>query len=210
MLQDLLRSSRRDLAFVSTEKGIFTETGTWFTATEDDISEYAGAVLKVRPLPRLLAEADLWLRSPQILAVWSALPLLHVLPPVAGVLATATCYLGWAVVGPSFVNLASVPVLRVADHVLLQGAAYVVVLSIWASAGAFGAVWGGVLVFVLLRWGIMERLTRLLEKPMQRSLYHLPVSDQVLRAIIVRSGMKHGVKLPQIEEMEQKIRQKWK
>ncbi|MFW5973520.1 MAG: hypothetical protein ACOCTG_05960, partial [Bacteroidota bacterium] len=162
------------------------------------------------PLPRLLADADLWLRSPQTLAVWSFAAFLFVLPPVAALLASLTVFLGWQVVGPLFVHLSLLPIFRVMDAVLLQGLVYVIVLSIFASNGVFSVVWIGVAGFILYRWGIAGRLLASLLRRLQASLYDLPLPDQVLRGMILRTALRNDISLPQIQIIERRIRQKWK
>lgn len=210
MFKDLFGSSRRELAYVATKNGIFTETGTWFAATEDSIRAYAARVLEVRPLPRLLADADVWLRSAQTLAVWSLIAFLTVLSPVPAMLAAVSMYAGWHVIGPSFVALFAVPIFRVLGNVILQGVVYVIVLSMFANAGVMLPVWVGLGGFIAFRWGLIQRALEPLMRPLHRSLYELPVPDQVLRAFIVRTALKHQIDVPQLREIERSIRDKWK
>ena len=61
--------------FVDTPEGIFTASGVWFRTREASLYAYAGPVFDHEPLPRLLTQAEVWLRSPQTLALW-LLPLL--------------------------------------------------------------------------------------------------------------------------------------
>lgn len=210
MFKELIGSSRAEVAYVATQKGIFTETGTWFAATEESIKRYAAGVLAVRPLSRLLADADVWLRSPMIAALWSLLVFLMVLPPVVALMAALTMYVGWGIVGPSFVSRMGARLFRLLDMVLLQALAYIVLLSLLAGAGAMGGVWIGLGGFIALRWGIVQRLVDPLLRPIHRSLYALPVPDQILRAFIVRTALKHRIDVPQIREIERSIRDKWK
>lgn len=209
MSKMVVGSSPPEIAYVATRNGIFTETGTWFAATEESIEQYAAGVLAVRPLPRLLADADVWLRGSTIVALWSLGIFLLLLPPVVASIASLTLYAAWSIIGPSFVSRVGARLLRVADNVLLQGLAFVILLSLLASAGSMAAVWIGLGGFIVYRWGIIQRLIDPLLRPIQRSLYELPVPDQVLRAFIVRIALKHGLDVPQIREIERGIRDKW-
>ncbi len=209
MFKKIIGWSPAEVAYVTTDQGIFTESGTWFSATEQSVERYAGGVLKVRPLKRLLADVDIWLRGPTILGSWSLIILLVVLPPVAALGAAITMYAGWSIIGPSFVSRWVSKVLRVADNVLVQALLYFVLLSLIARAGAMTALWIGIGGFIAFRWGLIQRAIDPLLKPIHRSLYKLPVPDQVLRAFIVRAALKHRIDIPQINEIERGIRDKW-
>lgn len=195
--------------YVGTRQGIFTETGTWFSVTEEAVEQYAAEVLRVRPLGRLLADADVWLRGPLIVALWSLIVFLLLLPPFVALAAAITMYAGWSVVGPSFVSRFASKILRVADAVFLQAIAYTAVLSALARTDALTAVWVGLGGFILFRWGLIQRLIDPLLRPIHRSLYDLPLPDQVLRAFIVRVALKHRIDIPHIQEIERGIREKW-
>lgn len=209
MLPALFGGSRRELAFVATANGIFTESGTWYSATEDEIKRFASTVLDVRALPHLLADADVWIRLPQTAASWLFLLFLFVLPPVPAALAGLAVYIAAQVVGPSLINLPTLRLLRLADHVMVQGLAYAVVLSILANMGAVVSVWTGLAGFIVLRWSLVAKIVDPLTVRLQRRLYAMPVPDQVLRGMIIRTAIKHRIKLPLLAEMESSIRAKW-
>ena len=63
----------------------------------------------------------------------------------------------------------------------------------------------GLVGFVLLRWQLLRLL---LERPLAgllRRLYPLGVNDQMLRAVLLKSALRHGISLPAIEEMEDRL-----
>src|SRR5690625_5538006 len=141
MLPAFFGGSRRELAFVATANGIFTESGAWFAATGDEVKRFASRVLEVRALPRLLAAAGVWIRVPQIPTGWVFLLLVVLLPPVPAILAGVGVYVIAQIVGPAAVNLPSLRLLRVADNVLLQGLTDAIILNLFANADAMGTVW---------------------------------------------------------------------
>lgn len=209
MLPAFFGGSRRELAFVATANGIFTESGAWFSATEDEVKRFASKVLEVQALPRLLADADVWIRLPQITTGWVFLLLVVLLPPVPTILAGVGVYVIAQIVGPAVVNLPTLRLLRVADNVLLQGLAYAIILSLLANAGAIASVWTGLAGFIVLRWGLLARIVDPLVGRLQRRMYSIPVPDQILRGMIIRTAIKHRIKLPLLAEMERSIRAKW-
>lgn len=210
MLKVSNKSSRREVQYVPTDRGIFTETGTWFAATEEEVEAYADGVLRERPLQQLLTDADLWLRSPTALALWALILGLLVLPPVPAALASIVIFAGWTILGPAGVSLVGLRIMRVADSVILQALAYVAILSLLARGGAMASMWVGLAGFIAYRWSLVQRVIEPLVRPLHRSMYELPVPDHVLRSIVVRWALKLRISIPQIEEVERSIRMKWK
>ena len=101
---------------------------------------------------------------------------------------------------------AAAGVVRLLDVVFAQGFYYVFMLSLLASRGEMAALGVGLGGFVLLRWGVLARLSHPLVGRIWRSLYALPVPDQVLRAFIIRAALKHGLSLPQLDRLEEQMR----
>lgn len=191
--------------YVETPNGIFTAAGVWFHATEASLQAYAGPVLDRISLGRLISYAEVWLRSPETLALWSLPVLLAFLPPLPAALAALVVYLGWKVLGPSFTTLAGVAVLRILDVVWIQALYYVGALT-WLAGGGLGAVvWTGLAGFIALRWGLVARLLDPLSQRLQAPLYEMPAPDQVLRGLIIRLALKHGLSLPMLDQMERQV-----
>ncbi len=196
-------------AYVSTPQGIFTASGVWFSATEEALRRYAEVLFDHVPLAVLLRRAERWLHSAQALAVWMLPLLLLVLPPLAAAGAALTLFIGWKVLSPSFVSRVGAAVLRVLERPVVQGLFYVFMLSIIAAQAQYAALGVGIAGFVLLRWGLVERALHPLVRRLWRSLYALPVPDQVLRAFMMRAAMRHGVSLPQLDRMEHRLFDLW-
>lgn len=183
-------------AYVSTPQGIFTASGVWFAATEEALQRYAADLFERVPLPVLLRRAERWLHSAQALAVWVLPFVLLVLPPLAAAGVALTLFIGWKVLSPSFVSRVGAAVLGVLGRPVVQGLFYVFMLSILAAQARYAALGVGIAGFVLLRWGLIERVVHPLMRRLWRSLYALPVPDQVLRAFMLRAAMRNGVGLP--------------
>lgn len=203
------QKSNRDDTYVDTPQGLFTAAGIWFHATETSIRSYAGPVLEAVPLEKLLRYAEVWLRSPQTLTLWAVPLLLAVLDPLPAVLAAVVLFLGWKVLGPSFTSLLAVRIVAMLDKVWLQSLYYVAALTLLSAVHPMTVVWVGLAVFVVVRWGVLAWLIDPLVRPLQRSLYELPVPDQVLRGFILRVAMKHRLSLPHLDRIEQDILSNW-
>jgi hypothetical protein len=162
-------------------------------------------VFEHEALPSLLTQAEVWLRSAQTLALWLLPVFLFIVSPVQAALGALVIYVAWRSLGPAFVNRPMGSLLRVMDLVLVQALYYVFMLSLLAAQAHYVAVWTALGGFVLLRWGLVQWVTAPLIRPIWRSLYPLPVADQVLRALMVRAAMKHQVKLPELDRMERQI-----
>lgn len=191
--------------YIDTPYGLLTEGGRWYHVTEQEVEEYAGTVLDHVPLEQLLRWADTWIDSARTAVVW-ALPLLlwgvSVEWAVGGALAL---FVAWALLSPALPSLLAVRAVSVLDHVLAQALYYVTTMSAFAAAEMYGALGVGLLGFVLLRWGVLGWAFGYVVRPLRRSIYPLPVSDQVLRGLIVRVALKHRLSLPQVDDITKDI-----
>lgn len=196
-------------SFVDTPSGIFTAAGVWFRTTQEELERYAAGVLEHESIERLIEQSEVWLRSAQTLTVWCFPLFLLAAEPLPAALAALTVFVGWRSLGPSLVSRTFERVLAVLDLVWLQGVFYVGILSYFAAAEYFTAVWAGLAGFILLRWGIVEKVTDLLVRLIWSTLYQMPVADQILRAFIIRAAMKYRVSLPQLDQLERRVVEKF-
>lgn len=196
-------------SFVDTPQGIFTAAGVWFRATAEELERYAGPVFEHESIERLIERSEVWLRSPQALAVWLFPVFLAVIQPVPAALAALTVYVGWKSLSPSLVNRPLERAFELLDPVWLQGLYYVGILSYFAAFDQFAAVWIGLAGFILLRWGIVERVTDFLVRVIWSTLYAMPINDQILRGFIIRAAMKYRVSLPQLDVLERRVIEKF-
>lgn len=206
---DSSRFQQADTVYVDTPYGIFTAEGVWFHIREEALREYADAVLDEVPIERLLQWAALWMRSPQVIVLWLLPVALWFVPPLAAALFAVGFFAGWKVLSPSIVTEWGVRVVDVLDTVVVQGLYYVFVMSILAAQEQYAAVTVGLLGFVLLRWGLVDRALTPLLRPLLQALYTLPLADQVLRAFVVRTALNRRRSLSHLDAMEQDILDTW-
>jgi len=191
--------------YVDTPYGILTEGGRWYHVTEQDVQDYAGAVLDHVSLVQLLRWADTWIDSARPVVLWSLPLLLWGFPVPWAVGAGVALFVGWAALSPSLPSLLAVRVVALLDHVLAQALYYVLTMSAFAAAEAYAAVGVGLTGFVMLRWGLLEWAAGYVVRPLQQLLYPLPVADQVLRGLIVRVALKHRLSLPQVDDITEDV-----
>lgn len=194
-------SAEADPTFVATPYGIGTDGGNWYHATREMLDAYAGAVFDHQPLGTLLRRADQWLDAPRTLTLWLLPALLLALPPGWAAAASAGGYVLLRILAPSVPHPVAARVIGWMRPAAVQGAYYVFTLSIVAAGEAFAALGIGLAGFVLLRWGLVDRALSPVLEPILRQFYPLPIPDQVLRGLIVRTALKHRLELPQLDEM---------
>jgi len=196
-------------AYVDTPYGIMTAAGRWYHIPEADVREYAGAVLDHVSLDRLVQWADAWVDSPRTATLWLLPVLLWTMPAGWAVGSAAVFYLGWALVSPALPSVGAVRAASGLGHTLVQGVYYAVTLSTLAAVEQYAAVGTGLAAFVLFRWGIVGWVFGAVLRPLRRRLYPLPVTDQVLRGLIVRAALKYRVSVPQVDAITSDILDNW-
>lgn len=191
--------------YIDTPYGLLTEGGRWYHVTEQDVSEYAGAVLDHVSLAQLLRWADTWIDSARTVVLWALPVLLWGLPAGWAVGTGVVVFVAWAVLSPALPSLLAVRIVSKLDHVLAQALYYVATMSAFAAAEMYVALAIGLVGFVLLRWGVLEWGFGYAVRPLRKLLYPLPVADQVLRGLIVRVALKHRLSLPQVDDITKDI-----
>ena len=203
------RPAREVPAYVDTPGGIVSADGTRFRTTETLLREYAGGVLDAVGLDALIRRTGVWLRSPQTLAVWVLPALLAFVPWWFALALALALYTSWTVAAPGLALPGVARAAAVLEHPVLQGLVYVGALSAFAAAGLFAALWTGVAGFVALRLGLVAAAVRPALAGVLDALYPLPPADQTLRAFIIREGVRRGVTLPGVGEVERRVRNFW-
>lgn len=195
--------------YVSTPYGIVTAAGRWYHIPEAAAREYAGDVLDHVSLDTLLRWADAWLESPRTVTLWGLPVLLGTVPPLWAASGAVALYAVWMVLSPAAPWIPGVRLLVWLRSVRLQGGYYALVLSLLAAMGHLGAVGVGLGAFVLLRWRLVDRAGRAIRGALHARLYPLPVTDQVLRALIVQAALTYRVSVPPVETLTQTILENW-
>jgi hypothetical protein len=198
-----------DASFVETPYGLGTERGRWYHATREMLEAYAREVFAYRSLETLLRRSDQWLDAPRTVALWLLPVLLLTLPPAGAAGATLAAYSAVRLLSPAFPHPAVARGLGWMQKVALQGGYYVFTLSILAAGDAFVALGIGLAAFVLFRWGAVDAALTPALQPVLRRLYPLPLPDQVLRGMIVRTALQHRLELPHLDEMTRDILDAW-
>jgi hypothetical protein len=202
-------SDENPSTYVDTPYGMMTEAGRWYHISEADLREYAAAVLDHVSLDRLVQWADAWVDSPRTVALWVLPPLLWSLSPGwAGGCALAL-YVGWALASPALPSVGAARATSWLGSPLVQVFYYAVTLSVLAALRQYAAVGVGLAAFVLFRWGVVQWGARKTLRPLQRMLYPLPVTDQVLRGLIMRAALKYRVSVPQVDAITKDIIENW-
>lgn len=202
-------SEEEPRTYVSTPKGLVTQTGRWYHIPEEELREYAGAVLDYVSLEQLVRWAETWIESPRTVALWTLPVTLWVLPVEWAVVTTLGLYVGWALLSPAVPAVWGARVVSGLENVFVQGGYYALVLSVFAGREEFGAVGTGLLAFILFRWRIVDWLGQAALQPLRRRLYPLPVADQVLRGLIVRAALKYRVSVPQVDVLTREVIERW-
>ncbi len=195
--------------YVDTPYGMMTAAGRWYHIPEADVREYAGAVLDHVSLEKLLEWADAWIDSPRILTLWVLPLLLWGLPVRWAAGAAVVLYVGWALLSPALPIIGAVRVAAGLRHVIVQGLYYVLTMSVLAANEQYAAVGVGLAAFILFRWGIVEWAFRWGLRALRRMIYPLPVTDQVLRGLIVRAALKYRVSVPHVDALTSDILENW-
>lgn len=196
-------------SYVSTPYGLVTAAGRWYHIPEEGARAYAGDVLDHVSLETLVSWADVWVESPRTVTLWALPILLWGLSTVWAAVSALGLYLGWMVLSPVAPRIAAVRMISGLGNVALQGAYYVLGLSVLAVMGHVEAVGLGLAAFVLLRWGVVDWAGRALRQMLHPWLYPLPVTDQVLRALIVQAALKYRVSVPQVDALASDILANW-
>jgi len=195
--------------YVDTPYGMVTAEGRWYHIPEATLREYAGAVLNHVALDDLIRWADVWVDSPRTVTLWALPVLLWALPNGWAVGAALGLYVAWTLLSPALPSIGAVRVAQFLTNVFVQGGYYVLTLSALAASGHRPAMWVGLGAFVLFRWGVIDWGSRAVLQSLLRRLYPLPVTDQVLRGLIVRAALRYRVSVPQVDALTADILENW-
>ncbi|MFT4605275.1 MAG: hypothetical protein ACI9W4_002014 [Rhodothermales bacterium] len=202
------KDSRKGLdqpAFVDLPNGIFTPEGVWFHTRVQDLEAFAGPVLAKVSLKQLLRDAGGWSRSPVAVSLWAMLAALMFKSLAVALAAGLTAFVGWTLLSPGIVLRPLVAVHRISGHPMVLGVAYVLGLSLLSSSGAISSVVVGLVWFVVLRWGVLDRLLSPALEPVRARMYALQPPDQILRSLIIRHALAHRLSIGDLDEMERRI-----
>jgi hypothetical protein len=200
-----LRTEDQRPYFVETPAGIFTASGTWYHTTEADLRQFAGPLLDRETLQGLLERADRWVRGPQTITIWVVPVLLLLMPILPAVVIATAVYILVSLFAPFLTSFRASSLLRPMEAVGVQGVLYVIAMTALARYPAIASVIAGLSAFVILRWRVLDYFLGPLLASLQRSLYRLPVPDQILRSLLLKAALVRGVTLPHFAEIEDQM-----
>ncbi len=198
-----------DSDFIELPTGIFTADGVWFHTSEEHLRDFAAPVIDRIGLFRLFQEATAWNRSPVTLTILVLAVLLHVLPAIPAVMVSLGVYFIWRTYHAHAVILWLVRVALFLGKPSIQAVVYVISLSILGLAGVYVSVGIGLVLFVLLRWGIVDMVYVRLEKLISGTISSIPLPDRILRALLLRYAVSGGDSLASTESYETRIMEIW-
>lgn len=197
-----MRSSSPTAAYyVDTPAGIFTAAGTWYRTSEQSLRTFAAPALAEPDLTPLLRRSDLIVDAARTLTVWAVPLLLLALPWMWAAAVAVGLFILLMLTLPALASPTLAAALRLLDPVVGQMLLYMFVLSLLAARGDFGALWTGLALFIVLRWGLLTFVLR----PVADRLYPPALSDRVLRALVVRTALRQGIAMPEVLEMERSL-----
>jgi len=198
-------SANEESSWVVLPGGIFTADGIWFHTSEDDLESFASAVIDRYGLSLLLQKAADWVILPVSLSVLSLGLLLLIANPWVAFSASIGIFIVLSVLSPSTVFFGLIPFVRKLNHPIFQGLLYVLILSFLASSGQMAALVTGLVGFIVYRWRIVTRLTAPLVKSIRARISPLEAPDLILRNVLIRAALKHGIEIGALGGMQQRM-----
>lgn len=195
--------------FVSMPHGIFTAEGVWFHTTEELLRDFAPEVVERVGVERLLREASAWARFPAHAAVWMLLVFLLLATAAQAAAGALAVYVFLAIFGPGLARPGGARLAVRLSKPIVQGLAYVGVLSFLAADGRLGATGAGLAGFILLRWGVIDGIVRPIARRAPGMKRTLPAPDRTLRNLIIRYAMKMGMYTQEVAAMEASMLRIW-
>lgn len=193
----MIRSRSLDQPYLETPRGILSRGGLLYHTSVERLTEEYGEVLEERPLEKLIDSAELWITSHRAVTLWVLIPLLVYLPvPVAGPLALCV-FVSWKALAPAIGGTRLEVPIRLLSSVGAQMVGYVIAMSWLGATGRYTGLGVGLAGFVVIRWQLLDYLLRPLTDYVHRRLFPLPVSDQMLRAVIHSVAIRLKIALPQ-------------
>jgi hypothetical protein len=199
------KDDRRE-GYVSGPSGILTARGTRFRTTEVDLKAYAADLFEKRPLGRLLADAEFWLEFPRNVSVWLLPVCVLLIGPWTGLLACLAVYVTLILARSIVTAWSATSVARLIGNVGGQAVVYVAIAGWLGMVSEMGSMVICLAGFVAFRWNLVDRtLGSAIERlAFQRAPF--PVADRVLRNLIIRGALRHGIVLKGMETIQGRLR----
>lgn len=203
--------STNTFSFVETPSGILTQNDVLFRTTEEALHAYAGPVIREVGLETLLERASRWVRAPRTLGMIAFLGGVLLLPVWGALLLGIGVFLVVELlVAPLFPLKSLILVFRLLEGYWSEFVGAAIVFGWIGFRGDISEALLGLGLFLFLRWGLFRWIETLMKRSEVRFFYRLPLADQVLRTVILRSAVSLRVDLPELQGLEKSARAAWR
>ena len=188
--------------FVETPLGIFTANGNWFYTNTEQINAYAPGLLPRVGIDQLIAEAEIWVKSTDVVTILVLLLLLQLMPASFAAFLSLPVLGLWHLAKSAMVSQWATTVLRFVTHDAFILVLAVVSISYLGMQQAYTDFAVGLLFFFLIRFGwIRKGFDRFYE----RFNTGIGLNDRLLKMIVIRKAISEGVTIPELKRMEDQI-----
>lgn len=190
--------------FVETKVGIVTRNRDWFHITSEYIEQFVPGLLDKVSLKKLIGDAEAWVRSADSLSLILVLALLFLINPWLAALISLAFHWFWYNYKSGFVNR---PMSRVLGFINSDGFLLTisfVSLSLLGVSGNYIAAIIGIVYFFLMKLRLLKMGWDALAKEHTESL---TLNDRVLKMIIIKHAIHEDVLPPEVENMEDRIKE---
>lgn len=188
------------------ESGILTVTsgGHWFHANRKTVEAFVPGLLEEVGFEDLVLDAVTWIESTDSIALLLFFALVFHIPtlPAAGI--TILFWFLWYYYKSAFVNLITMPLLRLINMDMLQIVVAAVALSLLGMWGYYWGVLAGVLYFFLFKVSLLRMAMDRIEA--RRGVRGLPLNDRVLKMVLVRHAIRENLVPEEASKLEEQVR----
>ncbi len=198
------KHSEEQPTYVESSLGIITTSGHWFHITRDQIEQMAPGIYDLCRLEELVKAAEIWIKSTDSLSLLLYFVLVMVIPPTYAVLVVLAFFTLWYTQKSALVSPHLTTLLKWinADATLIISAG--VFLSWLGMTGQYMALAMGILFFFLFKLGLLRWGFDWVHRQLKTGM---TLNDRLFKMVVIKYAIAHGVEVPEIEDMNQKIQQ---
>lgn len=197
------QKSKSQPSYVETSLGIVTTGGNWFHTSSDQIEEMVPQIFEHCTLGELVNAAEIWIKSADSLSLLLYFVLILVVPPVISALLVLSFFLFWYVQKSALVSPYLTTILQWINKdgtlIIISG----ISLSWLGMTNQFVALAIGILYFFIFKLGLLRWGMDYLYEKVRSGL---PLNDRLFKMLILKYAIRHGIEVPEIEEMDQKVK----
>jgi len=190
--------------FVESSLGIVTTTGNWFHTTSEQIKNYAPGLFKYHSLDELVRAAETWIKSADSLALIIYMGLGYLINPWLAALLVIAFHIFWYWSKSAFVTPSLTKIFKWLNTDAFLYIVSGIALSFFGIKGMYAELWVGILLFFIFKLGLLRWGLNKLERNMSKSI---SLNDRLLKMIIVKYALQNDITIPEIEKMDQNIKE---